>query len=108
MRQGEQLQQLSIPDLILGGHEAVAAFALGMSSAAPLVASGGTDQKVPPPQFRSGILVSRNLDCAVCYLSPFALQSPLSNACKDPMGAHLRPIGHRKLVEKLYVHDCRC
>ncbi|CAL8462585.1 g2118 [Coccomyxa elongata] len=43
---GEQLQQLSIPDLILGGHEAVAAFALGMSSAAPLVASGGTDQKV--------------------------------------------------------------
>ncbi len=45
-RQGDELQKLSIPDLVLVGHEQVAAFALGMSSAKPLVASGGEDQKV--------------------------------------------------------------
>jgi hypothetical protein len=46
VRQGEQSMKLSIPDLILVGHEEVAAFALGMSSAQPLVASGGEDKKV--------------------------------------------------------------
>ena len=75
MRQGEQLQQLSIPDLILGGHEAVAAFALGMSSAAPLVASGGTDQKVT---FKLPSAI--NISTIELYLSPSTLQSPRLNA----------------------------
>ncbi|EIE23954.1 WD40 repeat-like protein [Coccomyxa subellipsoidea C-169] len=45
-RATDKLQKLSIPDLVLVGHEQVAAFALGMSSAKTLVASGGEDQKV--------------------------------------------------------------
>lgn len=45
-QQGEDKQRTSIPDLILTGHSDIADFALGMSSAEPLVASGGKDKKV--------------------------------------------------------------
>ena len=43
MAQGEDRQRLSVADLVLTGHDEVAQFALGMSSAQPLVASGGND-----------------------------------------------------------------
>jgi hypothetical protein len=36
----------SVPDLVLAGHKDVAQFALSTTSAAPLVASGGTDNNV--------------------------------------------------------------
>ena len=36
----------SVADLVLEGHKEVAAFALGVSSAAPLAASGGRDAQV--------------------------------------------------------------
>ena len=44
--QGEDRQRLSVADLVLTGHEQVAQFALGMSTAQPLVASGGNDCQV--------------------------------------------------------------
>jgi hypothetical protein len=36
----------SVPDLVLSGHKDIAAFALATTSAAPLVASGGSDNLV--------------------------------------------------------------
>ena len=44
-----QRQQMSVPDLVLEGHTDLAEFALGVSSAEPLVASGGRDTNVSPP-----------------------------------------------------------
>ncbi len=41
-------QQMSVPDLVLEGHTDQAEFALGVSSAEPLVASGGRDTNVSP------------------------------------------------------------
>ncbi|KAK9818074.1 hypothetical protein WJX72_006679 [[Myrmecia] bisecta] len=43
---GEKKKELSVPDLTLTGHTDDAEFALGMGSAAPLVASGGKDKMV--------------------------------------------------------------
>ena len=39
-------QQMSVADLVLEGHTDLAEFALGVSSAEPLVASGGRDTNV--------------------------------------------------------------
>lgn len=36
----------NIPDLILEGHDDVADYALGWSSEAPILASGGKDKKI--------------------------------------------------------------
>ena len=41
-----QRQQMSVADLVLKGHSDLAEFALGVSSAEPLVASGGRDTNV--------------------------------------------------------------
>ena len=43
--QGEDKKRVSTADLVLVGHEENAQFALGCSSARPLVASGGEDQQ---------------------------------------------------------------
>lgn len=45
--QGKDVE-LSVPDLILEGHTDNAQFALGCSTAEPLVASGGQDTNVGP------------------------------------------------------------
>lgn len=51
--QSTSVKQQSVPDLVLVGHTEPAEFALSLSSAAPLVASGGRDTNVsrcaPPP-----------------------------------------------------------
>ena len=44
--QNVEKQKMSVADLTLTGHSEAAEFALGMSSAGPLVASGGQDANV--------------------------------------------------------------
>lgn len=46
--QSTSAKQRSVPDLVLEGHAANAEFAVALSNAAPLVASGGKDTKVRP------------------------------------------------------------
>lgn len=60
MYQGSDKQKLSVADLVLTGHTDLAQFALGMSSAEPLVASGGMDTNVSA-LFTSDPLPFRNL-----------------------------------------------
>lgn len=51
---------VSVPDLVLAGHKDIAAFALATTSAAPLVASGGSDNLVRPA---AGRCCCGALDC---------------------------------------------
>ena len=44
--QGASKNQDSVADIVLAGHDDIAEFAVGLSSAAPLVASGGRDTNV--------------------------------------------------------------
>lgn len=47
--QGASKNQDSVADIVLAGHDDIAEFAVGLSSAAPLVASGGRDMNVSTP-----------------------------------------------------------
>ena len=49
--QGDDKKRVSVADLVLEGHSQTAQFALGCSSAQPLVASGGEDQRVRAGHF---------------------------------------------------------
>ena len=49
MLQGKDKQRLSLADLTLTGHTEDAKFAVAISSAEPLVASGGDDTEVRLP-----------------------------------------------------------
>lgn len=46
LAQGASKNQDSVADIVLAGHDDIAEFAVGLSSAAPLVASGGRDTNV--------------------------------------------------------------
>ena len=46
MLQGDDRQRMSLADLVLTGHTEEARFAVAISSAEPLIASGGDDREV--------------------------------------------------------------
>ena len=50
MLQGDDRQRMSLADLVLTGHTEEARFAVAISSAEPLIASGGDDREVGIPE----------------------------------------------------------
>ena len=65
-------QVLSVPDLTLTGHSENAEFALSISSAAPIIASGGQDTNVSfclqPPSFANSVVDLPAMSCISCLL----------------------------------------
>lgn len=73
--QGESKSQLSQADLVLRGHTEDAKFAVAISSAEPLVASGGDDTQVCRSPGPSG---------------PFVAVTAAADAVTDPVEMHAR------------------